>query len=70
MYNNYIVASLNARESADVADQYYRSATIGNSEGRSRFEVERKNGAVAGATEVWRRASRKSNVFEKNGIDY
>jgi len=43
------VAPLNARESAVVADQYYRSATIGNSERRSRFEVGRKNGRGNGS---------------------
>jgi len=32
----YNVALLNARESADVADQYYWSATIGNSRRNAR----------------------------------
>jgi len=64
------VAPLNARKSADVADQYYRSATIGNSQRDARgLKFGRRSGVVAGAMRVWRRASRVSNVFEKeNGI--
>jgi len=58
------VAPLNARESADVADQYYRLATIGNSQRDARgLKFGRKSGAVAGATRVWRRASLESNAF-------
>jgi len=53
-----IVVLLNARRSVDVADQYYRSATIGNSKKDVRgLKFGRRSGAVAGATRVWRRAS-------------
>jgi len=44
----YNIAPLNARESADVADEYYRSATIGNSRRNARSEVGQRSGAVAG----------------------
>jgi len=48
-----IVAPLNARKSADVADQL--SATIGNSQRDARgLKFGRKSGAVAGTTRVWR----------------
>jgi len=60
------VAPLNVRESADVADQYYRSATIGNLRRDARgSKFGRKSGAVAGATEVWERASELRHVRKR-----
>jgi len=41
----------NARKSANVADQYYRSATVGNSKKDARGLFGRRSGAVAGGNE-------------------
>jgi len=46
------VAPLNARKSADVANQYYRSATVGNSKKEARgLKFGRRSVAVAGGNE-------------------
>jgi len=59
LYNKiYIVAPLNAQESADVADQYYRSATFWKfAEGRSRFEVRTEERRGCRGNESLERAS-------------
>jgi len=61
----YIVAPLNAQESADVADQYYRSATIGNSQSSRFLKFGRKSGTVVGQREFGGELRSESNEFEK-----